>query len=114
MPTPIHGHAIVSINSTVSIITGGYDGTYSEKTWYFNHESQEFQPGPNLLEGRNSHSSGTITDQKTKEKRVIIVGGYNGSSHLGLSYSVDIDIHDLSLCLTLIGMSCESKKNARL
>ena len=92
LPVPIHGHAIVSINSTVSIITGGYDGTYSDKTWYFNHASQEFQPGPNLLEGRNSHSSGTITDQKTKEKSVIVVGGYNGNSHLGLSYSDSTEI----------------------
>ena len=66
LPIPIHSHAIVAINLTVSIITGGYDGTFTDKTWYINHASQEFQPGPNLLEGRNSHSSGTITDQKTK------------------------------------------------
>ena len=45
-----------------------------------------------MLEGRNSHSSGTITDQITKEKFVIVVGGYNGSSHLGLSYSDSTEI----------------------
>ena len=92
LPSPIHGHGIASINSTVSIISGGYNGAYIDQTWYFNHESQTFTPGPNMLEGRNSHSSGTITDQITKEKFVIVVGGYNGSSHLGLSYSDSTEI----------------------
>ena len=84
LPKPIHSHAVASINATVSIITGGYTGTYSEQTWYFNHASQEFQAGPNLLKGRNYLSSGTITDQKTKEKTVIVVGGYHGSPSNGI------------------------------
>ena len=75
LPTPIYLHAIASINSTVSIMTGGLTNVDSEKTWYFNHASQEFQPGPNLLEVRHSHSSGTVTDQETKEKMVIVAGG---------------------------------------
>ena len=79
LPTPIYAHAIASINSTVSIITGGMTNTNSnsDKTWYFSHASQEFQPGPNLLEGRRYHSSGSGTDQETKEKIAIIAGGYN-------------------------------------
>ena len=75
LPKPISSHAIASINSTVSIITGGYTDIYSDQTWYFNHASQEFQPGPNLLEARSYHSSGSVTDQETKEKVVIIAGG---------------------------------------
>ena len=75
LPKPIYAHAIASINSTVSIITGG--NSYSDKTWYFNHASQEFQPGPNLLEGRYHHSAGYVIDQETKEKMAIISGGYN-------------------------------------
>ena len=89
LPIPIHGHTITSINSTVSIIAGGYTGTYSDKTWYFNHASREFQPGPNLLEGRTSHSSGTIMDQDTKEKIVIVVGGLNGGISQGTSTYMD-------------------------
>ena len=82
LPSPISSHAIASINSSVSIITGGRtnNNSYSDKTWYFNHASQEFQPGPNLLEGRCSHSSGTVTDQVTKEKTAIIVGGLKNSN----------------------------------
>ena len=79
LPTPIQRHAIASINSTVSIIIGGGIDNYSNQTWYFNHKSQDFQPGPNLLELRWYHSSATITDQETKEKIVIVVGGYNGN-----------------------------------
>ena len=49
---------------------------------YFNHESQEFQPGPNLLEARSDHSSGSVTDQETKEKIAIIAGGFGIDSNL--------------------------------
>ena len=79
LPMPMHFHAIASINSSVSIITGGipkanlYDKT--DKTWYFNHATREFQPGPNLLKPRTYHSSATITDQESKEKIVIVAGG---------------------------------------
>jgi hypothetical protein len=82
LPTPIYFHAIASINSTMSIITGGWKNTATNKTWYFNHASQEFQPGPNLLEVRRSHSSGTVTDQETKEKMAIIAGGYHNGYYL--------------------------------
>ena len=75
LPSTIYLHAIASINSTVSIITGGAGGGYSDKTWYFNHASQEFQPGPNLLKARGYHSSGTVTDQETKEKMTVTAGG---------------------------------------
>ena len=80
LPEPIHGHSIASINSSVSIITGGIiNNAHSDRTWYFHHATQEFQPGPNLLESRDGHSSGTIMNQETKEKIVIIAGGYHGT-----------------------------------
>ena len=76
--TAIAWHAIASINSTVSIITGGVINNYeiSDRTWYFSHATQEFWPGPSLLEKRSGHSSATITDQETKEKISIVAGGY--------------------------------------
>ena len=77
LPEWIYRHAIASINSTVSIISGGYTNAYSGQTWYFNHATQKFQLGPNLLEKRYGHSSGTITDQETGEKIVIVAGGSN-------------------------------------
>ena len=81
LPIPIFFHAIASINSTVSIITGGETNTnsYTNQTWYFNHAKQEFTPGPDLLVGRYVHASATITDQETKDRIVVVAGGYNGS-----------------------------------
>ena len=48
---------------------------HHEGTLYFNHVTQEFITGPNLLEGRRGHASGTITDQETGERIVVIAGG---------------------------------------
>ena len=95
LPANISSHAIASINSTVSIITGGYTNAaypnnYVDKTWYFNHATQEFQPGPNMLEARSGHASGTITDQESKEKMVIIAGGESSAWPPGLRDSTDI------------------------
>ena len=87
LPRRFSSHAIATINSTVSIITGGFQDSdsMSDQTWYFNHETQEFQPGPDLLEGRNNHNSGTITDQETKEKIVIVAGGMSELTELLLN-----------------------------
>ena len=59
LPTAVSWHAITSINSTVSILSGGwtYATSYSTQTWYFNHETNVFSSGPSLLQGRRSHGS---------------------------------------------------------
>ena len=69
-----------SINSTVSLLSGGYtDATsYSPLTWFFNHETQAFFSGPSLLYGRSWHGSATIVDKVTKAKIPMVTGGYNG------------------------------------
>ena len=81
LPITMSLHAIASVNSTVSIMSGGWTSLdrYSDQTWYFNHATQEFQTGPNLLEARRYHSSGTITDQETKDKIVVVAGGKSKS-----------------------------------
>ena len=80
LPTAVFYHAITSINSTVSILSGGVTSAtnYSPLTWYFNHETNIFSDGPSLLEGRNDHGSATCVDKVTKAKIPIVTGGYNG------------------------------------
>ena len=68
---------------------------HHEGTLYFNHVTQEFITGPNLLEDRRGHASGTIIDQETGERIVVIAGGkssefldstellFNGKWHAG-------------------------------
>ena len=79
MPMALGLHAIASVNSTTSIISGG-DHSHNDLTWYYNHVTQQFQSGPPSVMGRQAHSSGTIIDQETKEKIVAVAGGLNEDS----------------------------------
>ena len=70
IPYAINGGRLTYVNATTSILTGG-----STTTWFFNHVSQQFQPGPPLNNGRYGHASGTVQDHVTKENIVVVVGG---------------------------------------
>ena len=71
-------HAITSINSTVSLLSGGWTNSnpHSPRTWYFNHETNVFSSGPSLLQGRYGHGSATVVDKVTKAKIPMVTGGY--------------------------------------
>ena len=95
LPTGVSSHTITSINATVSILSGGYqydainDISYSlDQTWYYNHATQEFKPGPTLLEKRNTHASATIIDKITKDKIPVVSGGVTKAGNSGNSYVV--------------------------
>ena len=77
LPTAVRQHAMTKINGTVSLLSGGWtDGnTYSAKTWYYNHDTEAFTSGPDLLEGRRYHGSATNVDKVTKAKIAVITGG---------------------------------------
>ena len=79
LPTAVNSHKITSIDSTVSILSGGRTSAtgYSPLTWYLNHETNIFLAGPSLLEGRRDHGSATCVDKVTKAKIPIVTGGYN-------------------------------------
>ena len=84
LPEAVWRHAITSINSTMSILSGGWTNAnqFSRLTWYFNHETNVFSSGPSLLKGRHDHSSATIVDKVTTAKIPIVVGGFNVSPGL--------------------------------
>ena len=84
LPEAVFYHAITSINSTVSLLSGGWtDATSSSPlTWYINHETNVFSAGPSLLEGRRYHGSATIVDKVTKAKIPMVTGGYGNSGRL--------------------------------
>ena len=85
LPEALRQHAITSVNSTISILSGGRtsDTHYSPLTWYFNHDTSVFSPGPSLLEGRRSHGSATIVDKETTAKIPVVTGGQH-SDHVKL------------------------------
>ena len=47
---------------------------------YYNHDTETFTSGPDLLEGRYSHGSALNVDKVTKSKIVVVTGGYNGNN----------------------------------
>ena len=78
LPYPLAAHAIASVNHCVSIIIGGetYGNGASDLTWYYNHITKKFTQGPKLLDGRRLHTAGTLIDQGTNEKVIVVAGGY--------------------------------------
>ena len=95
LPIGNYGPKITSINATVSILSGGgqYDAnadiSYSlDQTWYYNHATQEFKPGPTLLERRQTHASATIIDKITKANIPVISGGITMAGNSGNSYVI--------------------------
>ena len=75
---------MTKINDTVSLLSGGETNTntYSAQTWYYNHVTEAFTSGPDLLEGRNDHGSAMNVDKVTKAKIVVITGGWNGNNDM--------------------------------
>ena len=88
LPIGIHGHAITTVNSSVSIISGGLKTLWfdiTNQTWYYNHETKNFTSGPPLHRARTYHGSATIIDRMTKVKIPVVTGGYRdkkGSTEL--------------------------------
>ena len=81
LPTAFKRHAMTKINGTVSLLSGGETNSnqYSAKTWYYNHDTETFTSGPDLMEGRRLHGSALNVDKMTKSKIVVVTGGYNGN-----------------------------------
>jgi hypothetical protein len=84
LPRTVHGHAMTAINDTVSILSGGVTNASwtSAKTWYYNHDTEAFTSGPDLLEGRRGHNSATNVDKVTKAKIAVVTGGWNNYNYL--------------------------------
>ena len=80
LPIELSDHAMVLVNDSVSLITSGNSNL--ESTWYYNHITQEFKKGPNMLRGRNSHEMGILIDHGTNQKIIAVAGGRRGYSSI--------------------------------
>ena len=54
------------------------DDSASAKTWYYNHDTETFTSGPDLLEGRNRHGSALNVDKVSKFKIVVVTASNIG------------------------------------
>ena len=85
LPQALDGHAMVAINSTCSMVIGGwkfanlqiFSGPYTyASTFFYDRNEGEWVTGPSLMESRASHAAGIVTDEETDEEFVIVTGGY--------------------------------------
>merc|ERR1719350_498426 len=91
LPTGVWGHAMTKINDTFSLLSGGSTDTdsTSAKTWYYNHDTETFTSGPDLMEGRRFHGSALNVDKVTKAKIVVVAGGYKSGNRLVITGYLD-------------------------
>ena len=81
LPIALDGHAMAAINSTVSMVIGGYDRSGldgTESTFYYKHIEGVWSNGPILIQSRYYHAAGMVTDELTNENFVSVTGGFWG------------------------------------
>ena len=68
---------MVMVSSYQVMIIGGRtkNKTHSDATYIYDLNNETWTRGPTLIFGRHDHAAGMITDHKTKEKFVVVVGG---------------------------------------
>ena len=77
LPLALAHHAMVAINSTCSMVIGGYgeEVEHSASTFYYDRNEGEWITGPILIQGRNRHAAGIVTDEVTDEDIIVVTGG---------------------------------------
>ena len=80
LPIALVNHAMVAINSTCSMVIGGYSEITLASTFFYDHNEGEWINGPSLMQGRYKHAAGIVTDEVTGEHFVAVTGGtyYSG------------------------------------
>ena len=81
LPMALGFHAMVAINSTCSMVIGGYIGVTLASTFFYDHNEVEWINGPSLMQARYGNAAGIATDEVTDEHFVAVTGGI-GSGHL--------------------------------
>ena len=77
LPIPIGYHALVAIDNTLSMLIGGYTSEgATQTTHYFDHQGHNWIQGPDMMQAREDHAAGIVTDQVTTEKLAIVTGGH--------------------------------------
>ena len=82
LPMALCNHAMVAINNTCSMVIGGVSSEgYPASTFYYDHNEGKWTTGPSLIQARDGHAAGVVTDEVTDENFVAVTGGY-GSGYL--------------------------------
>ena len=74
LPIPNCLHTMINMGDEKIMVIGGM--YFSPETFIYNRTQEAWSVGPSLNQGRNSHASGIVTDELTKEKLAIVTGGW--------------------------------------
>ena len=76
LPIGIFHHAIVEIgNEKVMLIGGRKRLDISAQTYIYNKNDNDWLFGPLMIQAREDHAAGILTDEATLEEFVIVTGG---------------------------------------
>ena len=93
LPMALENHAMVAINSTCTIVIGGFDGISNyASTFFYDRNEGEWITGPSLMQARYWHAAGIVTDEVTDEHIIAVVGGFGFiavAGGYGSGYSLD-------------------------
>jgi hypothetical protein len=78
LPMALSRHAMVAINNTCSMVIGDN----SASTFYYDHNEGEWTTGPSLIQARDDHAAGIVTDEVTDENFVAAIGGIYSGGYL--------------------------------
>ena len=93
LPIGLSEHTATKINSTTSIVIGGYSSSVeSAKTFFYSHQNGQWINGPDLIQARSEHSTCLVTDSVTQESFIVVTGGAYYSS--GMRYQDSVEILD--------------------
>jgi hypothetical protein len=82
LPMALSAHALVAINSSCSMVIGGHSNDWSASTFFYDHNEDEWITGPSLMQAREYHAAGMVTDEVTDEQFVAVTGGYLDSTEI--------------------------------
>ena len=79
LPTPLIRHAMINIGIDKTVVIGGFG---SAQTFIYNHNHGNWSYGPSLIQARDDHAAGIVTDEITHKTLAIVTGGWLGSGVL--------------------------------
>ena len=92
IPVSIYDHCMVLVNRTTVLVIGGTQNGiyYSDRTFYFNTEDEEWVEGPRLLKGRRTMGCGKLrSDESSPQYSIVVTTGMSESSFVSSSEILD-------------------------
>jgi hypothetical protein len=95
LPKAVYGHCLVRVNDSTALLIGGFDGWFSDESYYMSLEDQSWSQGLNLKEGRYAHTCGVFKSSVHQGRTVVIAaGGHNGGNVMNSVELLDFSTAD--------------------